>query len=147
MWKIWTETENQQLHDLVQISGLSAGAIAKKLDKTRSAVIGRCFRLKLSLPNSGTKNYYVNVNLLKEKKKKAEPKLRLKPEYAELPKEPVAPSEPLNLSLLELQICNCRFILENNKYCGLPIIKGSSWCGFHHPVCINSKTSSRTLQF
>jgi hypothetical protein len=148
---MWTEIENQQLQELVLVSGLSAGAIAKKLDKTRSAVIGRCFRLKLALPNSGTRNYYVGQAILKEKKKR-EPKLKPKntninlKEAFLLRKQPDQPLAPLNLNLLDLKSGNCRFIFDDLKYCGLRTVHGTSWCEHHFKICVDrSPRKSREL--
>ncbi len=118
--KLWSEN---QVRELIKYwtSGLSSGQIAKKMDFSRSAVLGKVHRLKLQ--KRGQNFVYEKRNL---KKKTAQPiKVALRK----------------NLTpMTELRNNQCRFPMGNPLdvgfgFCQSDAIGGKPYCAKHQSIC------------
>lgn len=142
---IWTPEAEQHLCALVaDPRGLSAGQMAKELGNgySRNAVIGKCKRLGLTLPNHGIRRAAVTKsprthpnrdNLLATR-------IRAKSRaaqnaYAAVASIPAPDSR--NLTFRELDRRECRWATndaapgESHLFCGAKAVRGEPYCAFH----------------
>jgi hypothetical protein len=125
----WTAAEDAELRRLVA-DKLSARLIESHLGRTRSAVIGRCRRLRLKLHNRPNGISTLAV------RRAAAPK---PPPIPLPPPQPQPPEAGKRVSISDLANRHCRYIgerpelltLDTPVYCGMPTKVGSSWCPWH----------------
>jgi GcrA cell cycle regulator len=134
----------------------SASQIARLMDCTRNAIIGKCHRLGLSLrgneapakrrPREARPTQPAHY---RAKKARALPRitagLLIHPNFkqcgplARKQAEPVPPVAPLNIGFMAAAVGQCRDITGTGAdglalFCGHPVVEGSSWCAHHHSV-------------
>lgn len=131
---LWPEEQVARLKELIA-ERLTSGQIAKVLQTTRNAVIGKIHRLGLIL---------ISDEARKVRRPSAARKAPTKfvvTNGQEIPMEPSKPkpAEPMRkLSLFELEESSCRFPLEDRGeydirlFCGREVAKSSSYCAQHH---------------
>jgi len=156
---LWSEgelTELRRLHD----SGHSAAAIAKRIGKTRNAVLGRLHRENRTMhPAAVRKSRSEAMSKVWAKKRGGKPSTRQKASQAggivmavraaaerrdqppNLDAGPIPPALPLAaaVSITDLGHRQCRWIgelpelltLDTPVYCGAQTAEGSSWCPEH----------------
>lgn len=144
--------EQQETLERMTRNGASAREVAAVLGKTRSAVIGRAHRTNVPLNGGSTdrvpKPRKPRVAKVPQRKRTeipdhlreifaAEKKLRKEPEDNRVvaPCGIPAPDGSRAVSLINLKADQCKYILENELYCGHPKIDGSSFCEYHHTIC------------
>lgn len=128
-------------------AGLSFTVMAELLRVTRSAIAGKCARLKLVR----TENDFAAAGRIGGTISAENRRLNRPPKFnfarkaqAGPPRVKAAavserhPDAPplLNIPLVDLEPHHCRFIPgDDRKFCGQPKQEGSSYCGFHDRVC------------
>ncbi len=108
--------------------GLSATQIASRMGKTRSAILGKLYRLGLL----GTRPQdEQQTQKLKRGASSSPRKRRRERERTALP--PAAPVPPLLIPLIFTSKDQCKYIPDNDGLtCGHPVVPGESWCGYHY---------------
>ncbi len=109
-------------------AGLSATQIASRMGKTRSAVLGKLYRLGLL----GTRPQDQQLTERVKRRASSSPRKRgLVQGRPVLP--PAAPVPPLLIPLIFTSKDQCKYIPENDGLCcGHLVVPGESWCGFHY---------------
>jgi GcrA cell cycle regulator len=124
----WTTDDIATLRALRAV-GLSGSAIAERMGRTRSAVIGKMSRLGIPVP----------ATRIQLPRKPREPKMQL-PQFIKtifgprLPPVPPQPLPPNPVTLFELEAGMCRYPVNDVGpflFCGAPQIKDCSYCGEH----------------
>lgn len=119
--------------------GMSASQLAPALGTTRSAVIGLYNRhpvLRKSHPlrdRTPAQKTEIEKSKGRIKQRMGEPKIKPLP----LPAAPLAPNEPLNLQLHELDGSTCRWPVNDGHpylFCGHP--SDGKYCAFHANLSI-----------
>jgi len=141
--KSWNEQEHEIAVSLWK-SGASASKIGQELGRTRNSVMGYIHRLKLNMPD----------RILKKEPKPIRPRTPkvAKPRMPSIKNVkfvgPTYSSEPSHrVSLLDLGAFMCKWVKDDRllghlpEYCGLPVLDGKSWCGFHHGITTIERTS------
>ena len=122
----WTPDDIATLRAL-RAMGLSSSAIAARMGRTRSAVIGKMSRLGIPVP----------AKLIQ--RKLMEPKMQL-PQFIKTifgPRLPPAPPQPLPpnpVTLFELEAGMCRYPVNDVSpflFCGAPQLEDCSYCVEH----------------
>jgi hypothetical protein len=130
----WTPEEQAALAQLVA-QGYSASQIARRMDTTRSAIIGRCGRTNIKLRGGCADNNPCRRDAVKRAKK---------PKLVKASKLPPPSGVPASLpsvgpvSSNDLGLRQCRYIgerpellmLDTPVYCG-QATDGGSWCPEH----------------
>lgn len=131
----WTPERNAELQEYVS-SGLAASMIGEKFGISRSAVIGKCHRMKLQL--QGIRPEKRADGIVRRTAQKREARVTLR---RDTPAEVFIPTEvetpPLHKSLIELDYGDCRYPYGANPpftYCGHIATFGSSYCAAHNRV-------------
>jgi len=123
-YKLWTTEENEQLVNYWVVQKLSAGQIASRMDKSRSAVMGRVQRLGL-----------------RKGEWQRKPRVIVRRESVALPAVKPAPVHS-PIPLYSLTAFHCHYPLWDDSphkipdrlYCGALSLPASSWCAFHAGV-------------
>lgn len=115
--------------------------IAKQLGVTRTAVVGKAYRMRLA-GDTDFKARSIQVHL--EKRAPRSPK-RLTTKFF---REAEPPATSLMLSLMELEASQCHFPHGDPKrpgfgYCGHPNMKGFAYCAAHVRIMYRPAESSR----
>lgn len=139
--RVWGNEDDANLRKLAR-SGLSAGQIAVKLERTRNAVCGRAWRLNIHL--HGTSEGKPRVQ-----------KVKLKPRVMAV-KRFVAPSAPLvdpptnvearesnPVSLLDLQDGMCKWPV-GDFFCGAVALPRRPYCMQHTYVSHHTEQPTKT---
>ena len=132
----WT-TENVEKLKAGVLDGKSASIIGAELGITRSAVLGKCWRLKMRVMRKPVEKKDATI--------RRRTKVRLNPHRVRVMKFPevievfipaAATIIPLNKSLMELGHNDCRYPYGDEPrqmtFCGHITIFGSSYCAGHH---------------
>jgi GcrA cell cycle regulator len=133
MPETWTPDRIEQLKAHVA-AGLSCGAIARKLDLSRSAVIGKINRLRVARGNP-------LITARKPRPRKASTKLAdvtavVEPEEI-LPAEVVETPASGLFALVDLEPWQCKYPIGDAlpyRFCGAQSVQGCSYCAEHIPV-------------
>jgi len=144
----WTDERVETLKRFCG-QGLAFSAIAERMGMTRSAVLGKAFRMKLrktpAAPPRTRKRHSVTDNGKRilipphvADMQKAEAAMKAVAPKQEPKKQPPdgAPA-PLNVELLDLTDQNCRWPVNDGGpflFCGHDRAHGSSYCEFHDDV-------------
>lgn len=138
----WTDSENELARELCR-EGLSAGEIAKRMGRTRNAVIGRLARMGLMGRQQTSGVFVQKVRAAKDRA--IQPVIRAprgaprslktnKERYME--KTPPLPS--LNIPFLDTRAFQCRAITDNTPYeqkcCGHPTGADGIYCAAHKAI-------------
>jgi len=138
----WVESQVEELKRLVA-AHMKYSEIGALLGCTRNAAIGKARRLGLDNTVAKPPGYVSQRQVRRTRRQAREDR---KHNIREAKKEAklamprfVIPApvsvDPLNLTIDELQPCNCRYItnddVKNARYCGHETFRGSSWCLFH----------------
>ena len=125
----WDDASMEALR-LKWLQGRSAGVIARELNKSRSAIVGKIRRMGLTRRGTTISLHSVrrgDVSIVDTRPT----------EPAPAPKTPDEPKlDPV--SLLDLKRHHCRaIVIESSndgfaKYCGARRLKDSAWCRDHH---------------
>ena len=125
-------------------SGLTGGQIAKELETTRSAILGKLRRLRLD----GHVSYKMNAKVDLKKATKKEIKeaksfnLNRKSIRGVQPPQPLPKPRPIKhepIKFIDLTPFSCRYIVNEGHastflFCGKPKVKGS-YCDDHAKIC------------
>jgi hypothetical protein len=125
-------------------SGLTGGQIAKELETTRSAILGKLRRLRLD----GHVSYKMNVKVdlksatKKEIKEAKSFNLHRKSIRGVQPPQPLPKPRPIKhepIKFMDLTPFSCRYIVNDGHastflFCGKPKVKGS-YCDDHANIC------------
>lgn len=133
----WTEEEIDLLKSMAK-NGQSANAIAKRIGKTRSAVIGKCNRDDIPLGSDYWKNRRTRKPKI-QKVKSTAPKKKAAP-VKQIQPDPVPPAE--RPSILSVGYGQCRFpmwpddgpVPRDSPLCGAPT-GGYTYCRTHSAIC------------
>ena len=133
----WTEEREAELRKL-WTDGQSGGVIAKKLNISRNAIIGKVHRLGLPKRQSTCRIVRIPARR-KIAPARPAPAISVTP----LPPEPPAPATALRLSIMQLTDFTCKCGLGDPKhadfaFCGLPVKPGSRYCPDHHPLMFST---------
>lgn len=142
----WTETEDQYLRDnrgKKSSSVIAAELCAMGFPATRNAVIGRAKRIGLDRLRVVCGQHYDG----RRRSAKGAPKIRVK----RLSFDYAPPPAIENMRLVEMvelgwpeQRQECRYIQGeptwDAKHCGLPTLKGHSWCRGHAALVYEPRT-------
>ncbi|MGE9266431.1 GcrA family cell cycle regulator [Escherichia coli] len=126
------------------LDGQSGSVIARELGTTRSAVLGKMFRLNMktasktsaSLVGKITKHTFNSTNLAVKKASRALDPMFEAPKPAITTKEYEA--DCLRLSILKCGARQCRYEVDSPaqggeyRFCGRETTDGQSWCAHHH---------------
>lgn len=134
----WTDAEVDELKRLGAI-GLSGGQIASEMGKTRSAILGKVYRLGLSMgklspvqtpeERRAARNEYQR-QYSKEHKRVRPPAVKKLPPAVPVPVK----TGPLNIPLLKLKPRQCRQPYGDNPpfvFCGQRTAAHMSYCAEH----------------
>lgn len=145
---IWTDDRLEQLKTL-RTAGLSAGRIADEMgcfgycqDGGRNAVIGKIFRLKLTLPFGEARRRMREGALLRNARRVSTVARLTKPASQASSAAPLAPEIPDDerygpyIQVRHLTDENCHFALgdprePNFGFCGAPAVEGKPFCARH----------------
>ncbi len=109
-------------------AGLSATQIAGRMGKTRSAVLGKLYRLGLL----GKRQQDQRQTQKLKRGASSSPRKR-QPARERLALPPAAPVPPLLIPLIFTSKDQCKYIPNTDGLtCGHPVVPGESWCGFHY---------------
>jgi GcrA cell cycle regulator len=130
----WTPERVEKL--LALAKDHSAAEIAEEFGEgvTRSAVIGKLNRMGLGARAGANKKAPRKPQKLT---RLYVPSVFLVPAQAPKPAPPVVSIEPRNITIMDLQRNDCRYITTETGpvlYCGLRKQKGSSYCSHHHSL-------------
>ena len=142
----WTEALVAELRSLVG-QDVPYSAIARQLGVSRNAAIGKAKRLKISLADNAVSITQPTTACAEQEVAAVDAcRCRLRRGIERPPTvparafrcEPIPPavsSDPLNLSMDQLQFFHCRYITNDDvrepTYCGRFTTEGTSWCAFH----------------
>ena len=146
----WTEEMNADLKALRQ-EGRSFTEIADRLKAkypekkfTRNACLGRADRMGLPKEKATPRKRVLVKTETGESKRVPLKKVRLLKAPPLVPPKQV---DPHNLTLMELERHHCRYIVtaddEEARFCGLPVVEGSSYCQYHHSICKHTMKTTR----
>ena len=140
----WTDARVETLRTLVT-ERLSAGQIGDRLGTTRNAIIGKCKRLGLALPNAtpGIRKAHKPYPLRRRAVPTTARPQSARPTLPPLPTEPIP--EPVeydrerlaeSVTLLDLEPQHCRWPLSahdmaNHRFCGCQRLDGFPYCETH----------------
>ncbi len=139
---VWTDEKIERLKVLHAPGTSSFATIAKELGVTKSAAIGKAYRLGLAArPKLGRCSYAAGVR---------RPKRISKPTRwggalakAVLP-PPAQPMPPLLIPLVDTNRHQCKFIPGTDGLtCGHPAIPKKSWCAFHTSIVFRERWEAR----
>jgi hypothetical protein len=163
----WDEGRQAMLRKLVA-DNLSSSVIAIQLGCSRSAALGKIYRLRLTNDrsdsnNGGSKSRTYNKS---DKKRKSPPSDRLPRAKWSKPtvwhprpdrlKDPVldvslddADLVPLGVEFLSLEQYQCRWPLDDGKFCGLQVVGGrnQSYCKSHTQKSLTTLQHRRARRF
>lgn len=134
----WTDERVRLLRNL-WLDGRSCSQIAAALacGLTRNAVIGKAHRLGLAgRARSGPPKSTKSLRAPRPPRPPIQARRQfngLKPSVLEAPK-PIAvaiPFECIRVTLEDLNLCMCKWPLDDARYCGLPTPPRVSYCAFH----------------
>lgn len=122
----WTEADDEELK-LLKSRGFSMSAIGQAMNRSRSSVAGRAYRLGLCERGLKTRVY---------------PKIRQKAQQKRPPRpapkpRPIVLDEPesFKLALDEIDTNQCRYIsgdpLHMGTFCGHETVPLTDWCPYH----------------
>lgn len=144
----WSEERIDTLRDLWR-SGYSASDIARTIGVSRSAVLGKVFRLELPHRKAPQPRPVKSKAEVKRDRNRFVP-TRL---YAKAPPRPLPPpviieSNPRGVTLLDLKSGDCRWPMGDPRdpgflYCGDNVRDGSSYCAAHHAIAYTPSTNRR----
>ena len=146
---IWTDHRTTNLKDL-WLSGLSGSEIAASIGVTRSAVLGKVFRLGLGGRDCDSNRIYVKrtpEQLEATKREKAERRRERRRNHRvtvvrsaiNLEALRCVEVEPLHKSLVDLGRNDCRYPYGDGPqytFCGQPQMEGRSYCGGHFALTL-----------
>jgi hypothetical protein len=145
----WPPERDAELRRLVAVRpALGASQIGNRLGLGKGAVIGRCWRLGISLggrPGAHTSDTSLAGRMQRRRKGPANGGWNGKPRQLAVSPAPL-PATPVGRptkSILQLERRHCRFIgerpalmlLDTPIYCGAPALEGSAYCAEHHALC------------
>lgn len=139
---VWTPELDDRLRELFAAKH-AATEIANTLGLglTRAAVCGRLHRLGIKrYPDDKPRLRIVSANGNSPALRVIEP-----PKSIELPPLRCAEVEPRNLSVLDLEANDCRWVMTDDSpflFCGLPKAFGSSYCADHFKLSVGVGTAS-----
>ncbi len=121
----WSPEREEQLR-MLWTDGLSARVIGGIMDITRSAVIGKAYRIKLESRKRSPNRFPKTIRHARPNQE---------------PPPPPPPPEPLNVTIHNLTSKNCRYIVDKNEtgevlYCGHDK-KINFYCAYHANKCYN----------
>jgi hypothetical protein len=132
----WPSWKNEQLRELAKDQSLTNGHIADILSVSRNAVAGKLHRWKMYRPRP-----------INHKPKPKKPPRKPKNFSSELavwktpgfpvdptPLPPVEPAQSHAVGLLELRHRHCRYVVDDNKFCGDKRVRGA-YCDYHAERC------------
>jgi GcrA cell cycle regulator len=137
----WPPARVAQLRALVENEGATSGQIALRMGCSRNAIIGKCNRLGLRLPNA-TGLRARPYRRRKPKPPVAAPRPTWKPTPRRAPAEAAQEVFADRVSIFELSSETCRWPLwaldvpfHEKFYCGGWTIEGSPYCAGHARLC------------
>lgn len=115
--------------------GLSAREIANAVGRTRSAVCGMAYRLKLSHPETQRRASMPRV----PRHVRTRPPVRRMPKFNKVRHmEKLAPVDPLNIPFLETAPGQCRAVTDPTRFeqrcCGHPTTERGVYCPAHEAL-------------
>jgi GcrA cell cycle regulator len=134
---IWTDDRVERLKALWK-NGATGSEIANELGVSRNAVLGKVFRLGMSVPK-----IVVSIKRSRTVQKSWDKRYRPNPpEFTPIKyEEPIIiDADPRGIVLLDLGPNDCRYPDGEGStvtFCGHPQIGGSSYCGAHHALSLN----------
>lgn len=144
---IWT-VERTELLKALWNDGLSASKIAGEIGGlTRSAVLGKAFRLNLVKRKTVT-----SVTRSRRSMKEKRPKLRWAPKFREQrpAEEALPPPDFIGIPLMETTRFSCMYPEGEGAgimFCGQMRREGSSFCLGHHRICYHKANPSKRQTF
>jgi hypothetical protein len=121
----------------------TAGELVKLMGLTRSAIIGKAWRLKLPRKKPSGNG--------KARPQRVGPRLRPKVYYVPTLPEPVLELDFLGLTIDEIRSDECHFPHGGEgtviTFCGQLVEQGSSYCPYHKKLCIHPTTQARREQY
>lgn len=146
---MWNETNVAILRKAWNEDGLSAGRIAKMLGTTRSAIIGKKWRLGLASRKKPTNEVQLRRRVLARVAKRiAPPKVRTAP-LPQLPVDRVAIKElpMLGPNIVDAGPRSCKFIAGDPQIdastCGRQTESGRVYCADHAKLCYEPTPKKR----
>lgn len=112
----WTDEAVEKLRSMVE-QKLTCSEIAKELGVTRNAIIGKCHRLLIDLGGRKQK--------AKPKIRDVRYKLKRKLERQNKPDLDSCPIEVRRISLVDLDIFSCRYVLDDKDENNIPMFCGN----------------------
>ncbi|MGN8022290.1 GcrA family cell cycle regulator [Phyllobacterium sp. 22229] len=149
----WTDEVVARMKTMV-IDGQSGSVIARELGTTRSAVLGKMFRLNMktapktsaSLVGKINKRTFNSTNLAAKKATRALDPLFEAPKPAITTKEYEA--DCLRLLIHECGVMQCRFEIDSPaqggeyRFCGKETDEGQSWCPHHRKLVFQPRSET-----
>jgi GcrA cell cycle regulator len=134
-WPRWRTTQLRQY----VAQKLSAGQIARLMDCTRNAIIGRCWRLRLQLAGSkGLREFDQEYKRKHHRPPPASAKPLWKPRPRQARKKPAGAPGSRPVPIMRLTEKTCRWPLWAQDapsvlrmYCGADVVDGLSYCPHH----------------
>lgn len=155
MAAIWSDERTDSLKRL-KADGLSASEIASEIggDITRSAVIGKLYRLGLTTPGGQRRSPRIKVLadqdrattqiIAKARRATKRPSLPPQDNTLERLRAEIPPAEFLSIPFVDLKPDHCRWPRgegSNITFCGQPRIKDSSYCASCYRMSINPEAT------
>jgi GcrA cell cycle regulator len=148
---IWTDERIEQLKRLFDAK-LSASEMAAEIGcgLTRSAILGKCYRLRLKRSH---KEIYRKPSDPRQARKKPTNRYATRwgaysteTKPGELPPETIVDLAPLNIPLADIRAKQCRWIdKRSDLYCGHPALAGS-WCPVHRAIVFEPRKVGKKLE-
>ncbi len=150
---IWTEGDVAKLKEAFA-SMLSGSEIGRLLNRSRSAIMGKLWRMGLHRKSPDTAHLNWQARRIHEDKKRKQRQRiggavgNLMANNARMRRRRLRPHPSLvgrpapgytGVNLLDLERVHCHYPIDRSDgvfYCGAPTIdENSSWCAHHHALC------------
>lgn len=151
IYTFWNQERTEYL--IQNWAGKSASQIANVLGCSRSAVIGRAWRLRMPSKGPSERTEIYGPFLPRPRRKSPRPRVRIMTEkYFVIKSQEVPATQPDNspVGLLDLESHHCRYPVGHSDvdglalFCGAPKWDGlEPYCAFHGRMCYNLEASRR----